>query len=142
MPQMRDNLVLQKSAMKSRYPNFMFVEKGNSKYWIGRLKPSEYSEDYRVKIIYRNGIAPKAFILSPELKKNNVRLMTIGVSTFIRMVHCVFSILKSKDGKLVGSLQKYLSRGFASICIFMSAGLRRGSGLQTKHRMGSKKNED
>ena len=70
MPQMRDNLVLQKSAMKSRYPNFMFVEKGNSKYWIGRLKPSEYSEDYRVKIIYRNGIAPKAFILSPELKKN------------------------------------------------------------------------
>jgi hypothetical protein len=71
IPGKKDTLLIEIAAMKSCYPGFRFYSHHREGYWLGKLQPSEYSDRYKVKITYRNGSPPQAFVIDPPLVKNS-----------------------------------------------------------------------
>ena len=68
------SLVLQKYFLMQTYGDLIetCVVKNNLLTCIIKLKPSEESDFYRVKVQYKlSGYSPDAWLLSPELKKMN-----------------------------------------------------------------------
>jgi hypothetical protein len=54
--------------MKLKHPQMTAsVERQRSITWIGRWRPSELSDEYTIRIFYRQGFRPKISILHPKL---------------------------------------------------------------------------
>lgn len=56
--------------MKKYFPGMRYFRFGGQQYWIGELKPFQYSDTYNVKICFRGKKSPNAFVLSPILKED------------------------------------------------------------------------
>lgn len=54
--------------MKKQFPNFTYKWKRNIITWIGNLKPTHISTNYKIKIQYSNNGSPKIWITDPKLK--------------------------------------------------------------------------
>lgn len=66
-------LAIQLNDIKNRYKNII-VESGiksNCLTLVLKLKPSTESVDYKIKIVYKKGESPKAWILDPPIESVN-----------------------------------------------------------------------
>lgn len=51
-------------------PQFCLVWKQGIATWIGPVRPSAMSEEYQVKVVYKNFDVPRVKVLSPELRSH------------------------------------------------------------------------
>ncbi len=59
---------LQIARMRQLFPGFIYrASRGPA--WYGTLRPDGRSPEYRVKLEYRLGTAPKVWVLNPEIDK-------------------------------------------------------------------------
>lgn len=58
------------SAMRSLWPQFTHKCVGNKIIFTGCLKVSEEIQEYKIKVVYDGGSAPRVYILRPQLVDN------------------------------------------------------------------------
>jgi hypothetical protein len=58
-------MVIQKLCIQERFPQFQYSSPQSA--WIGKLKPSERSIEYSIKVSYRPHGIPQVFVLAPRL---------------------------------------------------------------------------
>lgn len=56
---------LQVGIMSQLFPQFKYHRSSNS--WIGNLKPSLESPEYKIRISFRIGYHPQVFVISPQI---------------------------------------------------------------------------
>jgi hypothetical protein len=59
------SMAVQKMCIQERFPQFKFSSVQNA--WIGKLKPSERSIEYLIKISYSLYSIPQVFVLAPKI---------------------------------------------------------------------------
>lgn len=59
----------QDQLFKSRLPSFKksFNRERKELTWIGEVKPTPYSETYRIKVVYQQGHYPRAYVISHDI---------------------------------------------------------------------------
>lgn len=58
----------QMAKMAALFPQFQCAWRRGRARWLGPVKPSAMSEEYRVRVEYGIGESPKAWVLSPSLR--------------------------------------------------------------------------
>lgn len=55
------------ARMQSLFPHFHHEWRMGSVTWLGTVKPSSLSQEYRIRIVYKQGDWPKVWVVSPPL---------------------------------------------------------------------------
>ena len=61
------SIMEQDGKIRRSFPQFKKLGSYNKGIWIGNLKPTEWSPEYKIRIVYDLKTSPKVTVLEPEL---------------------------------------------------------------------------
>ena len=64
-------LIREKKLIESNYEFLKCTIKQNNLVCTGKVKPTDYSNEYRIKLVYDGQNAPRVYVIEPEIEYND-----------------------------------------------------------------------